>query len=260
MAEASITQAQYRKLANLVYRESGIDLKESKLELLRARMGKRMRRTKTATPSDYIRLIDEDKTEFMCFIDVITTNHTFFYRENKHCEYIIKNVSRETPLKIWSAASSSGEEAYSLAVQLLENRFQFKIYGSDLSDTMLAVARKGIYPAAKMKSVPLQTLHAYFQKGRGDWQDHVKIKPSVQSLVTFEKYNLISDTPRETFDIIFCRNVMIYFDHPTRQKVVNNLCSALKPGGYFFVGLSESLQGLDHRLATVMPSGYRKKK
>ena len=259
MSNTSISPSQYRKLSSLVYRESGIVLNESKFELLRARLGKRMRLTGTGTPSEYIRLIDSDKNEFLSFIDVITTNHTFFYRENKHCEYIVKTLNANCPLKIWSAASSSGEEAYSLAVQLIDNSFKFKIFGSDISDSMLDIARRGVYPVSKVTSVPRQTLYSYFQKGKGKWHDHVRVKSHVRAHVTFGKYNLISDAPFDTFDIIFCRNVMIYFDSPTRQRVIDNLCQALNPGGYFFVGLSESLQGLKHELQTIMPSGYRKK-
>lgn len=101
-------------------------------------------------------------------------------------------------------------------------------------------------------------LHSYFKKGTGRWKNHVKVKPEVQQLVTFSKFYLLSDTPTDTFDIIFCRNVMIYFDNQTRQKVVDRLCKALKPGGYFFVGLSESLNGLTHPLTHALPSGYKK--
>jgi chemotaxis protein methyltransferase CheR len=124
---------------------------------------------------------------------------------------------------------------------------------------MLTLARRGIYSNERVKNVPVAMLHAYFQRGEGKMKGHVKVKPAVQKLVTFEKFNLLSDTPRQAYDIIFCRNVMIYFDNPTRQRVVTRLCSALKPGGYFFVGLSESLNGLEHSLTNVLPSGYQKK-
>ena len=259
VSETKINPVQFKKLSNIVYKESGIVLNEKKYTLLVARIAKRMRLTKISCVSDYIDLISNSPDEFSNFIDATTTNHTFFFRENKHCEYMIKNLDHTKPLKIWSAASSSGEEAFSLAVQLLANKFSFTIYASDVSDSMLKQAKRAVYPKERVRVVPRPILHTYFQKGSGKWQDHVKVKPEVQTYVKFEKFNLLSDTPLDTYDIIFCRNVMIYFDTPTRQKVVSSLCRALKPRGYFFVGLSENLHGLDHNLISILPSGYQKK-
>ncbi len=259
VTETSLSPGQHKKLSRIVYEESGVVLNEKKYSLLLARLAKRMRITKIASVSDYINVISSDPEEFDEFIDATTTNHTFFFRENKHCEYLIKILDKKTPLKIWSAASSSGEEAFSIAVQLLANSFSLSIFASDVSDSMLKLGRRAVYPMERVKNVPSSMLHTYFQKGKDRWKDHVRVKPAVQQLVTFAKFNLLSDTPADTFDIIFCRNVMIYFDTPTRQKVVDNLCRALKPGGYFFVGLAESLNGLDHSLKTVLPSGYQKK-
>jgi chemotaxis protein methyltransferase CheR len=218
-----------------------------------------MRQTKIDSFSEYIDLIVHDPVEFANFIDVTTTNHTFFFRENKHCEYMIKNLDRKKTYRIWSAASSSGEEAFSITVQLLANGFDFSILATDVADSMLALGRRAIYPDERVKNVPIPMLHTYFQKGKGRRLHHVKIKPEIQKYVMFEKFNLLSDSPSDMFDVIFCRNVMIYFDTPTRQRVVDNLCRALKPGGYFFVGLAESLNGLQHNLTTLLPSGYQKK-
>lgn len=259
VSETKISPEQFKKLSRIVYQESGIVLNEQKYNLLVARLSKRMRLTKISSVSDYIQEISNNPDEFIAFIDAVTTNHTFFFRENKHCEYIIKTLDNKKPLKIWSAASSSGEEAFSLAVQLMANSFSFNIHASDVSDSMLALGQRGIYPKDKVKTVPPSILYTYFQRGKGKWKGHVKVKPEVQQHVKFEKFNLVSGTHFDTFDIIFCRNVMIYFDTPTRQKVVSSLCRALNPGGYFFVGMSESLTGLEHNLTTVLPSGYKKK-
>jgi chemotaxis protein methyltransferase CheR len=259
ISETKLSPEQHQKLSRIVYKESGIVLDEKKYNLLVARLSKRMRMTKTSSVSQYISLISSSKEEFTEFIDATTTNHTFFFRENKHCEYIIKTLDKKKSLKIWSAASSSGEEAFSIAVQLLANSFSFNIFASDVSDSMLNLGRRAVYSNDRVKNVPLSMLHTYFQKGKDKSKDYVRVKPAVQQLVTFAKFNLLSDTPTDTFDIIFCRNVMIYFDTTTRQKVVDRLCRALKPGGYFFVGLSESLNGLDHTLKTILPSGYQKK-
>jgi chemotaxis protein methyltransferase CheR len=259
VSETKVTPAQFKKLSRIVYQASGIVLNDKKYNLLVARLAKRMRLKDITSVSDYIHMISSDPDEFSEFIDATTTNHTYFFRENKHCEFIVNTLDTAKPLKIWSAASSSGEEPFSIAVQLLANQFSFSIYASDVSDSMLKLCQRGIYSKDRVKNVPLSLLHNYFQKGKGKWQDHVKVKPEVMKSVTFDKYNLLSDTSSEQFDIIFCRNVMIYFDTPTRQAVVSSLLKALKPGGYFFVGLSENLYGLDHGLSVVLPSGYKKK-
>jgi chemotaxis protein methyltransferase CheR len=256
--EGKINPAQFKKLSRIVYKESGIVLNDKKYNLLVARISKRMRIKHIANVADYISLITSNAEEYTEFIDAATTNHTFFFRENKHAEFIIKTLDTKKPLKIWSAASSSGEEPYSIAVQLLENMFSFSIYASDVSGTMLKQCNRAIYPHERLKDMPLTFLHTYFQRGKGKWDGHVRVKPEVMQHVSFGKFNLLLDQPFDTYDIIFCRNVMIYFDTPTRQQVVNSLSSALKPGGYFFIGMSENLHGLDHNLSSVLPSGYQK--
>ncbi len=257
--EGKIDPVQFKKLSRIVYQESGIVLNDKKYNLLVARVSKRMRLTQTSCVADYIKLISNNKEEYSNFIDAATTNHTFFYRENKHCEFLINTLDKKNHLKIWSAASSSGEEPYSIAVQLLENMFSFSIYASDVSNSMLLKCRQAIYPIDRLKEVPTAMLHKYFQKGKGKKKNYVRVKPEIVKHIEFGKHNLLLDTPCDSWDIIFCRNVMIYFDTPTRQKVVNSLCSVLKPGGLFFVGMSENLHGLDHDLSSVMPSGYKKK-
>ncbi len=258
IGKVEITQGQFKKLAKLIYDEAGINLTLEKMQLLKARAAKRLRAMKIATISEYIQVISKDEDESMNFIDVITTNHTFFFRENTHCEYVMKNIDKNRPLKIWSAACSSGEEPYSIAVQLMDNSFNFGIYGSDISDTMLKFAQRCIYTNERAKSVPFQIMHKYFQKGHNKWEGSVKVKNHVKNSVRFGKFNLIADDPFDEFDIIFCRNVMIYFDNKTKQNVVDRLCYSLKPGGYLFVGISESIQGLKHNLKHEMSSAYIK--
>lgn len=256
--ERKISRSQFSKLSKIIYRESGIVINDKKYNLLVARISKRMRITGIDSVSEYIDLISDSHDEFNEFIDATTTNHTFFYRENRHIEYMIETLDPKIPLNIWSAASSSGEEPYSIAVQLLENRFQFSIFASDVSDSMLKSCQRAIYSKERIKNVPLQVLRRYFQKGKGRWNGHVRVKPEVTKFVKLSKFNLLSDTPSDMYDVIFCRNVMIYFDTPTRQKVVDSLSRALKPGGCFFVGMSENLHGLDHDFSVIMPSGYQK--
>ena len=258
IASADITPTQLTTLSRLIYRETGIVIGEKKLALLRARLAKRMRFSQKRTVSDYMKLLQQDKTEFLHFLDAITTNHTYFFRENRHCEYLITQLDPTVPVRIWCAACSSGEEPYSIGTQLMDAGFRFSIFASDISDTMLAAARTGIFPKERLKQFPRPSLSRYFQRGQGKREGSVRVKPEVRSHVTFAKYNLIADEPSDMFDVIFCRNVMIYFDTPTRQKVVDRLVPALKPRGYFFVGLSESLSGIRHPMVNLIPSAYRK--
>ncbi|MDY6843978.1 MAG: CheR family methyltransferase [Thermodesulfobacteriota bacterium] len=149
------TEKHYEILKDIVYEECGIDLHEGKLELLKARVAKRMRLLKLNTVSEYVKLVKKDEDEFINFIDAVTTNHTFFFRENHHCEFLLNAIDNSNYLKIWSAASSSGEEPYSIAIQLLDKRYRFEIFASDISNTMLRLARRGIYLKDKAKLIPL---------------------------------------------------------------------------------------------------------
>lgn len=258
MNRTDVTPSQFRELSRLVYTVSGICLPETKLGLLKARIAKRMRVLHIDTANEYISLMRRDGVEFRNFIDAMTTNHTFFFRENGHFEFILRHVDTSRHLDIWSAACSTGEEPYSLAVQLLENAYSFHIHASDISDSALDTAKGGIYPKERAQRIPSSMLRKYFQQGRNEWRDYVKVRSEVKKLLSFAKHNLLSEfSGRQRFDIIFCRNVMIYFDNETRQKVVLNLCRALKPRGYLFVGMSESLRGIEHGLKHVSPGVYR---
>ena len=256
--QTTLTDKQFKQLASLVYNESGIHLSENKVSLLQARLAKRLRATRIGSITEYIGHIADNPEEYVNFIDGVTTNHTYFFRENKHCEFILKTMDKSTPLKIWSAASSSGEEAYSIAVQLLWAGYSFNIVGSDISGTMLATAERGIYPMERAKFIPPDLLHRYFQKGLNRFRNHIRVKDEVKRHVTFKRFNLITGTPTDTYDIIFCRNVMIYFDMPTKQRVVTNLLQALKPHGYFMIGQSENMLGINPGLDSVTPSIYKK--
>ena len=175
----------YTILRDIVYKESGINLHEGKLGLLKARLAKRMRIVRAPSVSKYIELIKKDTNEFFNFIDAVSTNHTFFLRENHHCEFILKNTDNSGYLKIWSAASSSGEEPYSIAIQLFDQGYKFSIFASDISNTMLALAERGVYHKDKLRSVPLQTIRRYFQKGCNKWEDHLRVKTQIKDLINF---------------------------------------------------------------------------
>ncbi len=243
----------FKNYCDLVYREIGVNLTEDKRELLNARISKRLR-TQNVNPEDYFKMIQKDPDEMRAFLDAISTNHTFFFRESKSFGYLDKKCS-----KIWCAASSSGEEPYSLAVYCLDKGFRPSITATDISDTCLEKGKKGVYPKQSASNIPMHMLKTYFQKGNGKFQDYIKVKDDVKRMVNFERFNLIKDAPpRETCDIIFCRNVMIYFDSPTKTQVVAKLSRVLRQNGYFIIGGAESLSGLSHPLKYIEPSVYMK--
>lgn len=253
-----LSDSQYKVLSDIVYSECGINLHEGKLELLKARVAKRLRITKINSLEEYINLIKQDTTEFINFIDAVSTNHTFFFRENHHCEFLLKNIDNSRHLKIWSAASSSGEEPYSIAIQLLEKGAKFEMFASDISNSMIKAAKTALYYKEKLRLVPRNMLIKYFQKGRNKWEGYVRVKKEVMNNITFGRHNLIVDSSPGIFNIIFCRNVMIYFDNETKQKVIGKLYKSLAEGGYLIIGAAEGLVGLKHNFKYIKPSIYIK--
>ena len=248
-----LNDAQFKKLSNLVYKEIEIKLTEGKRELLNARISKRMQKL-GIQPKKYLALIDSDANEREKFLDAISTNHTFFFRESKAFKFL--DVSCRD---IWCAASSSGEEPYSLAIHCMDMGFQPSILATDISDECLTKGKNAIYPIKATDNIPKHFLSAYFQKGHAKWDGYVRLKNTIKNMVAFRKFNLLKDNlPSKTFDILFCRNVMIYFDNHTREYVVNKLSRVLKKGGYFIIGGAESLNGLNHDLKYIEPSVYQK--
>jgi len=249
----NLTQRQFNRYCAIVYQESGIKLNEEKRELLNARIGKRTR--KLGVQADkYLSIIEKDPVELNFFLDAISTNHTYFFRESNSFKILDQSCKN-----IWCAASSSGEEPYSLAAYCLELGFAPSILATDISDSCLEKGRQAIYPKKCLSNISKHMIRRYFQKGLGKWEDYVRVKNSVRKLITFEKFNLLKDSPpSRTFDIIFCRNVMIYFDNPTKEAVIHKLVGVLKHGRYFIIGGAEGLSGINHNLKYIEPSVYRK--
>ena len=269
-----LSEAQFRKLAKLVYGICGINLGDDKRDLLRARLAKRFRTIGVQGVDDYIRRLENDTQgcEIVGFLDCVTTNKTDFFREPQHFDFLANQVfpgidkicGRGENYRIWSSACSSGEEPYTLAMVALENRarlggHQVEILASDLSTKVLGQAERGIYAMDRVQGIPRNLLTAYFQKGQGNWGGHVRVKAAVRNLVSFRRINLMERFDfKQTFHAIFCRNVMIYFDKETRARLVDKFKACLPRGGYLFVGHSESLTGLEHKLKFVRPAVYRK--
>jgi len=247
-----LTNKQFKQYRNIVYNECGITLNDDKKELLNARLGRRLRELKMAA-EEYLELIRSDGEELKAFVDVISTNHTFFFREAQ-AFHIINEDCRS----IWCAASSSGEEPYSLAAYCHSRGIRASILATDISDSCLNRGRRGVYAIDSSKHIPAPILKQCFQKGRNHCSGFMRIKPEVKNAVQFERFNLLTDpVPGTKFDIIFCRNVMIYFDNQTKEKVVNKLCRTLNKGGHFIIGGAESLNGISHPLKYMAPSVYR---
>jgi chemotaxis protein methyltransferase CheR len=257
-------------IRGLVYERSRINLGPDKRELVSARLGKRLRATRLSTVGDYCRLLrsPEAGQELSDLIDVISTNHTFFFREIAHFDFLRDQAVPEMSARagarfnVWSAACSSGEEPYSIAMCLSEclPHLPWHIYGTDISHRILAKAQAATYRDDAVLKLPNDLVRTHFQKGFGPQEGNFRIRPALREKVNFSHLNLLTGEPpsRELFDVIFCRNVMIYFDRPTQEELVARLTRRLVPGGYLFVGHAESLANIKHALVTVKPAIYRK--
>ncbi len=265
MNSIDLSKKQFNDLKNMVYLTSGINLHEGKLELLKSKIAKRMRMTKKSF-DQYLTYLHNNEKEVIEFIDTVTTNHSFFFRENKSIEHIVNQFNshpqkKSKEFKIWCAACSTGDEPYTIAVQLKALGLSFSIRATDISHSVLSTATRGIYRNDKVKNVPIPILHRFFQRGSGKFAGFIKVKKEVMQHVSFQKFNLITDSVvNEQYDAVLCRNVMIYFDHPTSEKVTNKLYNSVVPGGYFAIGNAESLMNLNHRFKSTprVPSLYIK--
>jgi chemotaxis protein methyltransferase CheR len=246
-----LTDREFKQYCAIVYDECGIHLTSEKRQLLNTRLSKRLR-VLGVEADEYMRIIRQNLEERSRFVDAISTNHTFFFRESKSFRYIDENCKQ-----IWCAAASSGEEPYSLAAYCHSRNIHASIWATDISNTCLEKARRGIYPISSKDNIPDDILKKCFQKGRRQWDGFMRVKPTIKGMVQFGRYNLLdSKAPDRLFDVIFCRNVMIYFDSLTKETVIRNLVSVLKPKGYFIIGGAESLNGLNHQLKYTEPSVY----
>jgi chemotaxis protein methyltransferase CheR len=267
---------EFEFIRSLVYERSRISLNPEKQDLVAARLGKRLLATKTASIDDYLAMIKAPggEGELTQLIDIILTHHTFFFRENDHFEFIRDvavpellaraGTERWPVLRAWSAACSSGEESFSLAITLEESLkgkpWPWHVDGTDISAGILEHARSAIYSKESLAKLPAHLGREHFQKGVAGQAGNFRVKPGLRSRVTFHQLNLLGDhTPfSDPFHIILCRNVMIYFDRDTQEELVQRLTHQLVPGGYLMVGHSESLMAVNHSLCPAKPAIYRK--
>lgn len=236
--------------------------------MVASRLAKRLNYYDLASYGDYFRLVksSEYPAEFQTLVNILTTNETYFFREPKHFEYfcdeVLKSWRNNEHFRVWSAACSSGEEPYSLAMVMAENlgMRSWEVLASDLSTRVLDNARAGVYLMDRLEHMDGRLLEKYCLKGVRSQEGFFKVDAKIRNRVTFEQINLKAPLPPNLgrFQVIFLRNVLIYFDQNTKTQVVENLLNALKPGGYFFISHSESLHSVTDKLQMIKPSIYRK--
>ncbi len=268
MAEPSpITDQEFALFQRLIHKIAGISLSDAKKVLLVGRLTRRLKVYGLASFGQYYRMLagGEHPDELQTMVDLLTTNETYFFREAKHFEFLRDQIIGKRgggPFRVWSAACSSGEEVYTLAMVLAENlpNTPWEIVGSDISTQVLAKAATGHYSLARTEGIPPGFMSKYCLKGVRSQAGTFLIAPELRKKTNFYQINLMHPVDAEIgeFEVIFLRNVMIYFDPPTKAKVVHNLLPRLKSGGHLIIGHSETLNGITDRVLPVLPTVYRK--
>ncbi len=264
-----LRKTQFDRISQLVGQSAGINLHTGKQELVRARLAKRLRALGLKSLDAYMEYLEHDdpKGELVAMIEAMTTNKTSFFREPQHFAYLCRQIVpriKNRKIRVWSAGCSSGEEPYSTGIQLDEaiqdhNLWDIGILATDLSSRMIAHARKGIYDKNHLREVPPLLISKYFTCIETKPVRRYQVIEPLRRRVHFARLNLMGEWPMNgPFDVIFCRNVMIYFDKLTQEQLVNRFWKLLRPGGHLFVGHSESLAGSPHKFRYVQPAIYMK--
>jgi len=275
---ATLRDREFIRFSTFIFDNVGIKMPPAKKTMLEARLQKRLKALGIESFEEYGDFVFSQEgrsSELIHLIDVVTTNKTDFFREPAHFDFLVKSalpailhsrgdLSRE-PVRIWSAGCSTGEEPYTLAMVLSEFAlgrpdFRAAITASDISTQVLQAARTGIYPEDRTDPIPLNLKKKYLLRSREKTKSLVRIAPQLRSLITFRRINFMDDDfgMAEKMDIIFCRNVVIYFDKPTQQTLMRKFHKQLRPGGFLFIGHSETLSGLDVDFKAVASTVYRK--
>lgn len=262
-----ISAAEFAQFQRLIYQIAGISLVDSKKMLLVGRLGKRLRALGLPSFSAYYKHIasGDNPAERQTMVDLLTTNETYFFREETHFDFLRQTILPQHPpgqsIDIWSAASSTGEEIYTLCMVMADARgvnAQWSILGSDISTQVLSIAQRGIYWLEHTRGLPQSYLKKYCLKGVNSQEGTFLIAPELRNHTRFMQINLNATLPDiGKFHVIFLRNVMIYFDNDTKRQVVARLVGKLRPGGYLIVGHSENLNGINETLRPVKPTIYR---
>ncbi len=274
---AALTDEQFTRLSRFIESELGIRMPPAKKIMLESRLQKRVRALRLNSFEEYLDFVfheDQQDAELIHMIDAVTTNKTDFFRESDHFDVLLQRLlpthyqegwGRRSPLRAWSTACSSGEEPYTMAMVFSEFAaenpdFSFNILATDISSNALDRGRRGVYPEERISPVPQEYRKRYLLRSKDRAAGLVRVKPELRQAVTFHRLNLMHQEYgiRERFEIIFCRNVIIYFERPTQYRLLRHLYDYLAPGGYLFLGHSETLTGMDLPLQGVAPTIYRK--
>ncbi len=243
------TPRDFARVRALIYKQAGISLGESKQEMVYSRLARRLRAKGLSTFAEYLDRLESggDSEEWVAFTNALTTNLTSFFREAHHFPVLAEHVlNRKGPLSIWCSASSTGEEPYSIAMTVCEAFGTLappvSIVATDIDTNVLETAAKGVYPIERIDKMAQDRVKRFFQRGRGERSGLVRVRPELQQLVTFKPLNLLAGNwpVSGPFDVIFCRNVMIYFDKPTQSRILTRFVPLMKPDGLLFAGHSEN--------------------
>jgi len=271
--EQHLSERDFHKLTDLIYRACGIHLGPAKKTMVELRLRRRLEALQMASFREYQEYLmgRGGDQELTALIDVITTNKTDFYREPGHFDFLTRVVlpslaaGSGRPLQVWSAGCSSGEEPYTLAMVLTEyagqrSGYQFSILATDISTRVLDKARRGIYEMGTIAPIPAEAKRKYLLKSRDRDKPRTRVAPEIRARVEFQRLNLMDADfgLAHPMDVIFCRNVVIYFDKTTQEQLIQKFARNLHPNGYLFMGHSETLHGFDVPLAQVAPTVYRK--
>ena len=248
--EFAWTSADFSRVQALIYKHAGISLHDGKHAMVYSRLSRRLRETGHESFDGYLTWLEKqgDAREWQEFVNALTTNLTAFFREQHHFDILaqhLKSKPASTPWRVWCNAASTGEEPYSIVLTALESlgaNANFKLTASDIDSKVLASASNGVYRMENVKNLSQERLQRFFMRGKATNAGMVRVKPELRRMIDFMQVNLIRDDwPfKEPFDIVFCRNVMIYFDAPTQRKVLERIHRVLKPGGMLFVGHAEN--------------------
>lgn len=265
-----LNKKDFNYISRRVYDHARINLTEKKHSLVVSRLTKRVRALGMSGFEEYVDFLknrDQDNREFNLLVDAVSTNFTSFFREPHHMDFLRDTVFPEIrgDMNIWSAASSTGQEIFSILITLREyereskRKITARYYASDISRNVLRKASTGVFSEADIERLPTEMKRRYFLKGKGDRQGLIKVKPELIRKITFFHMNLMDEEYRlPVMDVIFLRNVIIYFDVPTKVELINRLHRYLKPGGYLFLGHSESLSGISDKFQTMGKTVYRR--
>ncbi|MFT3733787.1 MAG: protein-glutamate O-methyltransferase CheR [Rhodocyclaceae bacterium] len=262
----ALSKEAFRHLQDFMHRESGIRLPASKSSMVISRLGRRVQQLGLPDFDAYCALITSGFADEECehVVNVLTTHETYFFREPTHFDHLVAHalpaITRR-PLRVWCAASSSGEEAYSIAMCLANSLGStgWEVLGSDISTQMLGMAARGLYPMERLHNMPAHLLKEYCLRGTDSYEGSMLVSPLLRERVRFTQHNLL-DKPDGlgSFDVVFLRNVLIYFDDAGKRRIIDQVLQALRPGGWLYTGHAESLLGMGLPLDPVQPAVYRK--